>query len=265
MPESRRGMRYAWKPDVPDARDRVCRLQRPRTDLPRSVDLRPYFAPVPLENQGSLGSCTANALVSAMEYLRVKVGQLPHADMSRLFVYYNEREMEGTIMEDSGAQIRSGVKSLAQQGVCSEASWPYDIGSFKKKPSDGCYAEAKKHLVTSYARVTGMNDLFGRLADEHPVVFGFSVFESFESDTVAKNGKVPYPNIEREANYGGHAVLAVGYDMDMQFAGETGFVICRNSWGSDWGDGGYFYLPVRIVEDNNMADDFWTITECSFG
>src|SRR5204862_5257186 len=112
--------------------------------MPNKVDLRPKCPPI--ENQGDIGSCTAHALVGALEFLEVKVG-CPFVDLSRLFVYYNERAIEGTVKQDSGAFLRDGIKSLAKQGVCPEKEWLYRVTDFTKKPAKKCYTHAKKHQI----------------------------------------------------------------------------------------------------------------------
>src|SRR5512136_2291633 len=142
---------YGWSPDLPDHRDYLYSAVRPiPAKLPASVDLRPSCSPV--EDQGALGSCTGNAIVGALEFLEMK-DQLPFVNLSRLFVYYNERVIEHTVQSDSGAQLRDGIKTLAKQGVCSETKWPYQISKFKNKPTPACYTEAATHLITSYQRV----------------------------------------------------------------------------------------------------------------
>jgi C1A family cysteine protease len=241
---------YGWVPDLPDHRDfiykpafKLVRL------LPKEMDLRPGCSPV--ENQGNLGSCTANALVGAFEYLEKKVVH-PVVNMSRLFIYYNERVIEKSVDSDSGAMIRDGIKTMKKQGVCSENKWPYDISKFTVKPSSACYKEALNHQITSYQRVLTLNQMRICLADGFPFVFGFSVYESFESQQVAKTGKVDMPKPD-EAALGGHAVLAVGYnDNDKRF-------LVRNSWGTGWGMKGYFTMPYDYLADRNLSDDFWTI------
>ncbi|HUE40862.1 MAG TPA: C1 family peptidase [Chthoniobacterales bacterium] len=242
---------YGWLPDLPDHRDLMYSAIAPQlAKLPDKVDLRPKCSPV--ENQGSLGSCTANALAAAVEFLELK-DDVPFVDVSRLFIYYNERVIEGTVKEDSGAFIRDGVKSLAKQGVCPEPEWPYRIGSFKKKPTGKCYKDARKHQITSYHRIIALDEMRTCLADGFPFVFGFTVYDAFESAAVAKTGvlKMPGPG---ERVVGGHAVMAVGYDNP-----QKRFIV-RNSWDTDWGMKGYFTMPYDYLDPaNNLADDFWTI------
>lgn len=239
---------YAWNPDIPDHRDHAF-ASLAATPLPTHVDLRPGCSPV--EDQGNLGSCTGNAIVGCLEFLEKKDG-VPFQDLSRLFVYYQERAIEGTIKQDSGAQIRDGIKAIANSGVCAEPLWPYNIAKFKNKPTVKAVADAKKHLITSYARITTLQDMKQCLADGYPFVFGFSVYDSFESAVVAKTGVVPMPT-KTEKLLGGHAVAAVGYnDTTQRF-------IVRNSWGVAWGQVGYFTIPYAYLSNTNLADDMWTV------
>jgi C1A family cysteine protease len=206
-----------------------------------------------VEDQGQLGSCTANSLVGALEFLEKK-DSVPFVDLSRLFVYYNERVIEGTVDEDNGAFIRDGIKSLAKQGVCPEQQWPYivDKTTFKKKPSAGCYTAAKKHRFISYHRINTVDEMRSCLADGFPFVFGFTVYESFESRAVAKSCVLNMPK-RKERVVGGHAVMAAGYnDREKRF-------LIRNSWGSGWGRKGDFTMPFAYLADRNLSDDFWTI------
>ena len=193
----------------------------------------------------------ANALVGNLEFLYLKVSK-PFTDLSRLFIYYNERTLEGTVNEDAGAAIRDGVKSLVNLGVCTEKKWPYTISKFTVKPPAACYQEATKHQVTSYHRILTLQQMKQCLAEGYPFVFGFTVYESFESPAVAKTGKLDLPK-PTEKSLGGHAVCAVGYD------DSTKRFLVRNSWGADWGLKGYFTMPYDYAANTNLADDFWTI------
>src|SRR5512136_3117653 len=160
---TRKIARYGWVPDIPDNRDIMFRrVYRIPATLPPLVDLRPQCSPV--EDQGQLGSCTANALVGALEFLMIK-NKKPFADMSRLFVYYNERVIEHTVNQDAGAMIRDGIKTLAKQGVCTETLWPYDIKAFTKKPAPACYKEALKYEILSYQRIDTVDEMRSCLAD----------------------------------------------------------------------------------------------------
>ena len=148
---------YGWTPDLPDQRDiRFAAVYRIPKKLPAKVDLRPFCPAV--EDQGQLGSCTAHALTGALETLEKK-DRLPVAQMSRLFVYYNERVLEHTIAQDSGASLRDGIKTLVKQGCCGEKKWPYKISKFKVKPGTACYQEAANHQVTSYQRIDTLDQM----------------------------------------------------------------------------------------------------------
>lgn len=240
---------YGWRPDVPDHRDYA--FKAPVTKLPQSVDLRKWAGPFPkVMDQGPLGSCTANAIATAHQWAQIRQtgkGFRP----SRLFIYYNEREIEGSVNEDSGAYIRDGLKSVAKQGVCAETKWPYIIQKFARKPSYANYQDALLHQGLVYRRVSPvLFEMKSCLAQGYPFVFGFSVYESFESEEVAIKGIVPMPS-KYESFLGGHAVLAIGYN-------STHFLV-RNSWGLDWGLGGYFKMPYAYLTDSNLSDDFWMI------
>ena len=197
-------------------------------------------------------NCTANAIAAAVEFDRMKQ-QLSDFTPSRLFIYYNERVIEGTVQSDSGAQIRDGIKSVATQGVCPESDWAYDIAKFTQRPPDAAYQDATLDRAVSYQRlVQDLNQMKGCLASGYPFVFGFTVYESFESPQVAQTGHAALPG-PTEAQIGGHAVMAVGYD-DAQ-----SWFMVRNSWGSAWGISGYFTLPYAYLSQHSLSSDFWTV------
>lgn len=243
---------YGWVPDIPDNRDKMY-APPPRflAALPPKVDLRPKCPMV--YDQGQLGSCTANAIGGALEFDQMQQGE-KNFTPSRLFIYYNERVVENSVNDDAGAMIRDGIKSVSKLGAPPEVpDWPYTINKFKQKPPAVAYSHALKYQAILYQRlVQQLDQLKGCLAAGFPFVFGITVYESFESQAVAKTGKVPMPK-PAEKNLGGHAIMAVGYD-DSQ----KRFII-RNSWGADWGMKGYFTLPYGYVTNPNLADDFWTI------
>src|SRR5258707_363397 len=201
--------RFGWIPDLPDHRDYLYAAPRAvLLQLPTSFDLTDQCPPV--YDQGQLGSCTANAIAGAFEFGLTRQ-RAPNFMPSRLFIYYNERVMENTVNTDSGAMIRDGVKSVNKQGVCPEKLWPYVITEFAQKPHSLCYTDALRHQVLSYQRVArSENEMKGCLAQGYPFVFGFTVYESFESEAVAKTGQVNLPG-KTEHVVGGHAVLAGGY------------------------------------------------------
>lgn len=242
--------RYGWLPDLPDQRDCLYGAVRAVTAvLPSAIDLRKQCPPV--ENQGDLGSCTGNALAGALEFLEKK-DKVRFVDLSRLFIYYNERVIEHSVKSDSGAMIRDGIKTLKKQGVCSERKWPYVTAKFAAKPGPVCYKNGLEHQIISYQRLLTVDQMRACLAEGFPFVFGFTVYESFESQQVARNGVVNMPKSD-ERVVGGHAVVAVGYnDSKKRF-------LVRNSWGTDWGMKGYFTIPYAYLADRNLSDDFWVI------
>jgi C1A family cysteine protease len=244
--------RYGWKPDLPDARDFYFRVARPTLEaLPPKVDMRDNCPPV--YDQGNLGSCTANAIGGAHQFEQKKASTVPDFTPSRLFIYYAERELEGTIEQDNGAYIRDGMKVVAQQGTCTETQWPYDINQFRTKPPAACYTEALNHQVVQYMRVDQtLDQLKGCLAVGFPFVFGFTVYSAFEGTEVARTGVLNMPSKD-ESVMGGHAVMCVGYDDESQR------FIVRNSWGSDWGQAGYFTIPYAYLTNSDLSADFWTI------
>jgi C1A family cysteine protease len=203
-------------------------------------------------DQGNLGSCTANAIAGALEFDMMKQHEQAFTP-SRLFIYYNERAKEGTVASDAGAAIRDGIKSVHKQGACSEEWWPYNIAAFAEEPPEACYQDALAHRSISYMRVhQSLSQMKACLAAGFPFAFGFSVYESFESDAVAQTGIIPMPAHD-EGVLGGHAVMAVGYDDAPQW------FVCRNSWGTDWGAQGYFYMPYSYLQSADLASDFWAI------
>ena len=245
--------RLGWIKDRKDTRDHLFRerfMLRDPVTLPSSANLRSGCSPV--EDQGKLGSCTANALVGALEFLEIKAGS-PFQDLSRLFVYYNERDIERTTAKDSGAQIRDGIKSLAKLGVCKESSWPYDISRFRDKPTDDCFLAAGNHQIIAYQRLKTLDEMKACMASGFPVVFGWMVYASAMTDAVKATGNIPMPSRWEQIKgpEGGHASMQVG------FIDKDGKVKFRNSWSEGWGDGGYGTLDYEYVQ--KYGSDFWAI------
>lgn len=251
-----------WIPDLPDQRDFTfdakAELAKLVAPLPKSADLRSKCPPV--YNQGQLGSCTANALAAAFDFDRHREGD-QFMTPSRLFIYWNERDMEGTVHSDAGARIRDGVKVLRKIGTPPETDWPYDIAEFTKRPNAKSFRDAHKNEALTYQRITmpsndPTNDMLICVASGYPFVAGITLYESFESPAVTKTGVVPMP-AKGEQLLGGHAILVVGYEQG------TKRFICRNSWGRSWGDKGYFYLPYAYLTSRGLASDMWVIRTAS--
>jgi C1A family cysteine protease len=242
---------YGWIPDTPDARDLKYFAPKPVVFyLPPKVDLRTELPPV--YDQGSAGSCTAQSVCAAFHFCQMKARLFNFAP-SRLFTYYTTRDIEGTTQEDSGAMIRSAIKSLNKFGACPESIWPYDLAKLTHKPTVTCYDTASRHTAVSYKQVSQtLDQLKGCLAEGYPFAFGMIVHASFEGEEVANTGVVKMPS-SSEQPVSGHAVLVVGYD-DV-----TQRFLVRNSWGTDWGMAGYFTLPYAFILNPDLATDFWTI------
>lgn len=258
---------FGWRPQMQDARDKIFKLP-PRIPpiIPTKVDLTSLLPPV--IDQGRIGSCVANAIAIAIQFLRRKEGIKPDMLSSRLFNYYNTRVMERSVQFDAGAIIRDSIKVAATLGAPREFSWQYrdtpadpvtnqwrSTDKPRRKPTAVAFALGLDKQTISYEVIPrDLPTIRACLASGFPFVFGFSVYTSFLSDGVARTGNVPMPsNSASDIMVGGHAVLAVGYD------DERKVIICRNSWSKDWGDNGNFYLPYDYIIGQNLADDFWTI------
>jgi len=256
---------YGWVADLPDYRDHhYSAPQKVVSALPPRVDLRKQCPPV--YDQGRIGSCTANAIAAAVQFTRRLEKKKPDFTPSRLFIYWNERNVEHSVPLDNGAQIRDGIKIVNKLGVCPETMWSYDDTPADAKtnlwantakpalrPPVACFTRALDYQSVAYQRVDRtLAQMKGCLASGYPFVFGFTVYEAFEGPVVAKTGVLGMPQ-PKEKPVGGHAVLAVGYDDAKQT-----FLI-RNSWAADWGQKGYFTMPYAYLLEGNLADDFWTI------
>lgn len=226
-------------------------------ELPPKVDMREEMTSI--ENQGELNSCVANAVAGAYEYLAKRYEGFDY-DVSRLFIYYNARFINDTHNKDDGAYVADAIEGLKKYGACSEETYPYHKNKVNKKPSKEAYDEAYDFLVESTERVAmNLNAWKSALAEGYPIIFGLLLFESFENHR--KRGLIPIPSdkeTSRDAEEG-HAMLCVGYsDQDQVF-------IVRNSWGKNWGDKGYCYIPYRYVinEKFNLGDS-WIIKQLDY-
>jgi len=268
-----------WLPDWPDIRDyapdhpeiepQLVKLQiaepAEAPTLPLSIDLRPWFPPI--ENQGPLGSCTANAGVGTLEYFERRAFK-KHIDASRLFLYKVTRDLLGW-NGDTGAFLRTTMGALALFGAPPERFWPYDTTKFDVEPSSFLYAFAQNYQAIKYFRLdppgTMPADLLARiktnLAGYVPAMFGFTVYASISQ--AGQTGAIPFP-AGGEAVRGGHAIVAAGYDdakviKNMPNGPETtGAFLIRNSWGPGWGDRGYGWLPYEYVL-RSLAVDWWSL------
>lgn len=243
-----------WKPALPDHRDRPYATLRHSSErvrrLPAHVDLRSGFPPV--YNQGNLNACTAHVIAAAFEFDR-RQKKLPDFMPSRLFIYWNERDIEGATALDHGANIRDGIKVWAKQGLCEETHWPYKVSRFARKPPKACYRNALRYEKVNYYFLDNadLDELKSCLAAGYPFLFGYGIWESFfNSDD---NGGIVSMPEDDEPIVGGHAVLGVGYsDRSKRF-------IIRSSWGTARGDEGHYYMPYNYVTNAALTGRFWTI------
>jgi Papain family cysteine protease len=239
----------SYRPDKKNPNDKTYKSSRSTDDLPSKVDLRPHMTPV--ENQGNSNSCTANAMAGAYEYLAKRVKGSTH-DVSRLFIYYNARDLDGAPDSDEGTYLRSCVKVLKKYGTCAETTWPFDLHRIFEPPHEEAYTEATNFLIEDAYRVKVDLDAMRQcLADGYPFTFGLDLFSSFQK--AGSKGLVPMPDPDSEQHDGGHAMLCVGYsDADKVF-------IVRNSWGAGWGDRGYCYIPYDYMTNPDLNGDLWAI------
>ncbi len=251
---------FTYKRDKTDDRDfRFSGSVSPHPEivLPRGVDIREECPPI--YDQGELGSCTANAGCTC----RAMLLRDQQVSLSRMFLYYAERALEGTVAKDEGASLRDTCKSIHNAGVCEEKFMPYNPEKYTSHPSKAAIANASKYRITAYKSLGSLDEIRQNLAfRQQPVLLGMDVYESFKSDEVARTGIMPMPR-KSEENLGGHAVLAVGYkDMTVhrgmggRYRLNPGYLIVRNSWGAEWGDGGYFYMPYGYVTPE-YTYDYW--------
>jgi C1A family cysteine protease len=243
---------YGCIRDKPDARDHkyvppAQHLAKP----PAKVDLRPQCPPV--YNQAPLNSCTANAIAAAVQFERMRLKLTPAFTPSRLFIYYNERKLAGTVGKDSGAPLRDGIKTMVKQGDCPEHQWPYDPAKVLDEPTKPCYTDAVRYHAVSYQAVQqDLAHMKACLAAGQPFVLAIHIYSGSETPEAKKTDTFPTPKAG-ETLLGTHAVMAVGYDDAAKH-----FII-RNSWGADWGLQGYFYLPYDYAVNPNYAGDLWAL------
>ena len=241
--QSRIGRKYGWIPSLPCRAKKFSACYAPTPVLPPLVDLRPKD--VPIYDQGQVGSCVGNGTSGIVEFIQPSLGT-----PSRLFVYYNARIPESDTNQDGGAQIHDGVQGVVNYGVIPETEWPYDPNQVTTQPTPQCYTDAKKDVVTSYFSLDTDTDIKQCLVAGFPVVFGTSLYESFESDVVASTGIVPMP-VDSEEPIGGHCMVIIGYD------DSKSWWIVRNSWGLSWGASGYCFISYAYI--NQFASDYWTV------
>jgi C1A family cysteine protease len=223
------------RPSPVDHRDRV--YQQTKATVRPLVDLTEWDSAV--DSQGSLGSCTAHAVTNAFELLLKKLYAEQYHDLSTLFVYYHARLFENRLSTDSGAYIRDGLKAAKRYGVCKNSLWPYVESKFDVQPHPDCYVDASGRVVSSYEKLYTLTDLLEVLNANRPVVTGMRIYSGFYQ-VDQNHSVVPLP-AAAEASIGAHAVTLVGYDV-----AQTQF-LAKNSFGTDWGNGGYCWIPFDYM------------------
>lgn len=247
-------MANGWRPDTPDFRDRKYAAIKPKISpakLPTSVSLRSGMPPI--IDQEELGCCVGASIASALMYNRMKSKETPEFRPSMMYIYYNARLVEGTINEDAGAEIRTGIKVVNKYGFCSERNWPFVPAKYKQKPPAKAYLAGTLYKAAEYYRMDNskINDLKTCIASGYPFVFGYQTYESGEA--ADKNGgKYPMPKTT-ERSMGGHASVICGYD------DSTKMFQIHNSWGTEVADKGYYYIPYDYITNTELSDDFWFI------
>lgn len=276
---------YGYIKDTTDERDFQFKAVQKVEQLPPNVDMRKFCSPV--RDQDRLGACTGFAIGSGLrEFLMLKNLPIPippsaeqtgclqvilskiggknllrhdpsrYTTLSPLFLYYQERLLEGTISEDGGAEMRTGLKAIKDIGISPEEHHPYIPQNFMLPPNADAYADASMFKISVYSRLIGLNSMKSCLAIGGGIVIGFYVYESFESNDLALTGKMPMPK-DKEEILGGHAVFVCGYYDDASWPG-GGYLIVKNSWGTGWGDQGYFYMPYEFAKSRLNVPDVWT-------
>lgn len=276
---------FGWLRDLPSVRDYDCDHPEVRSTLarvagmgdagplPASVDLRSWFSPV--DDQGSVQTCTASAGVGLLEYYERRANN-KHVDASRLFLYKTTRNL-AKMTGDSGAFLRTTMEALVLFGVPPETYWPYDVTKFDVEPTAFLYALARNYRAVKYYRLDPpgtnktalLNAIKTNLASGLPAMFGFTVYNSHTQASAANQGAIPFP-VSTEKVVGGQAVVAVGYNDELLITNSNpggkatfGALLIRNSWGSGWGDGGYGWLPYQYVL-KGFAVDWWSLIDADW-
>ena len=216
------------------------------------IDLRSYMSE-DVESQGMIGSCVTNAITSAIEYISNRATK-QFFPMSRLFLYYTARsyEKENGKITDEGCSIVKALLAAQSQGICLESAWPYYTEKVNAKPTAYAFVEAEKYKIDEFLKINPvLDDMLSCLSDGYPFIFGLKITDSFGK----LGGIISTPSQEEERSdvHSKHAMLCVGYNLEKQV------FIVRNSWGKEWGDKGYCYIPFDYMTNEKMIFDIITI------
>jgi C1A family cysteine protease len=238
--------KYGWHRDIIFESDKYYSPDI-RINLARRIDLREKKK-IDIYNQEQIGSNIANALLYVYNFATHTI-----SDLSRMFVYYNQRIIQGTTDQDSGSNIRNGIEAINRYGVCLESEYPSKEYNFFEEPESSTYEKANRDYYLSSLRVEkSIQSIKSAISEGYPVLFGFDADECFDSDMISNTGIYSFP--DNETYLGGHCCVIVGYDDDVMIDKSKGVFIVRNSFGKDWGDNGYFYMPYNLMISNKTED-----------
>ena len=210
-----------------------------------------YLICSPVADQADLGSCGAFAAVYNLVGTAVMNDQDP-LNLSQMFLYYVYREKYGNAASDDGVLLRDLLKTLASVGICREDMWPYVLAKFAAKPPPEAYAEAAQHRISSYHALYTAEDMIQCLASGYGFIGGIGCYESFDSLYTERTGKVAIPE-PQEKLLGWHALFFCGYNLNKEI------IIFQNSYGREWGDNGFGWIPLKYLTNPRLAADFWTV------
>jgi C1A family cysteine protease len=255
-------MKYNLRRDPEFKGQRYRTMHRP-VKRPAVVDLRHRLPPC--FDQGEEGSCGPNSASGLMCFLHPEMAKV---GFSRQQIYYNVRELEGDVGQDAGVQTVDLFKVLQSTGAAPENLWPYVPANLTTSPPPDVIEAAHKYKIRTYSQLASEEDMLDCLAEGFPFILGFSVYQSFESEELAMTGVMTIP--QSGQLLGGHDVLVVGYDtnftshLDFKKSNlhpdqvEHTMLIVRNSWGTNWGLNGYFYMPISWATNTSTGGDMWT-------
>lgn len=225
----------------------------PISTVPTSVDLRKDFTQI--KDQGTMGACTAFALVGIFEYI-LKKNHQPDVDLSEQFVYYNARKAKSASNVDAGSSLSGIIKTMKEHGVCQEHLFPYNPDSIASEPPVEAYDDAQtRKVVCAKAVKKELHDIKSAVSEGYPIAVTLKIYNSFNP----QNGFIHIPEETeiRDGKFGYHTMVICGYN------DEARFFVVRNSWGRAFGDKGYCYIPYGYIEDETLLNGACIITEIS--